>query len=139
MASKKINQRKIQNRIRAKRLAVARFRTQLDSSQLTRRPRDPVEWVFLKRKGQLLPSEQMRVLPVAEVLKANRLLAGLSQAELAKRVGVTQQAIQRLERRKGCSPSIATICKVARRLGCDVQVNLVPRVPGSAKSLKGRV
>lgn len=128
MARKNVSRQGIRDRIKARNRIVVAFRDQLDPSRLRRKPRDPVEWVFLQRKAQLLPSEQMRVLPIGEVLKANRLLAGFSQAELARRVGVSQQAIQRLEGEKSGSPTIVTIGKVANALGCDVQVNLVPQI-----------
>ena len=60
-----------------------------------------------------------------EVLKA-RAAAGLTQAEVAERVGTTQSAIARLE--SGAlkhSPSIATLQKYARALGCRVEVKFV--------------
>jgi transcriptional regulator with XRE-family HTH domain len=60
-----------------------------------------------------------------EVLRA-RAEAGLTQAEVAKRIGTTQSAIARLESAaSGHSPSIATLQKYARALGCRVEVRLV--------------
>jgi len=60
-----------------------------------------------------------------EVLKA-RAEAGLTQAQVAKRVGTTQSAIARLE--SGAlkhSPSIATLQKYAQALGYRVEVKFV--------------
>ena len=60
-----------------------------------------------------------------EVLKA-RADAGLTQAELAERIGTTQSAIARLESAAAKhSPSIATLQKYARALGYRVEVRLV--------------
>ena len=60
-----------------------------------------------------------------EVLKA-RAEAGLTQAEVAERIGTTQSAIARLESAQGKhSPSIATLQKYAKALGYSVQVRLV--------------
>jgi transcriptional regulator with XRE-family HTH domain len=60
-----------------------------------------------------------------EVLKA-RADAGLTQAEVAERVGTTQSAIARLESAEPKhSPSIATLQKYAKALGYTVQVKLV--------------
>ena len=68
-----------------------------------------------------------------EVLRA-RADAGLTQAQVAARVGTTQSAIARLE--SGAlkhSPSIATLQKYAKALGCRVEVKLVKvRRPTSA-------
>jgi transcriptional regulator with XRE-family HTH domain len=60
-----------------------------------------------------------------EVLKA-RVAAGLTQAEVAARVGTTQSAIARLESATPKhSPSIATLQRYARALGYRVEVRLV--------------
>ena len=60
-----------------------------------------------------------------EVLKA-RTEAGLTQAEVAARIGTTQSAVARLESFEAKhSPSIATLQKYAKALGYTVQVKLV--------------
>ncbi len=60
-----------------------------------------------------------------EVLKA-RADAGLTQAEVAARVGTTQSAIARLESAEPRhSPSIATLQKYAKALGYRLQIRLV--------------
>jgi transcriptional regulator with XRE-family HTH domain len=60
-----------------------------------------------------------------EVLKA-RTESGLTQAEVAARVGTTQSAIARLESAESKhSPSIATLQKYAKALGYKVEVRLV--------------
>ncbi len=60
-----------------------------------------------------------------EVLKA-RAEAGLTQAEVAERVGTTQSAIARLESPQAKhSPSIATLQRYATALGYKVQIRLV--------------
>jgi transcriptional regulator with XRE-family HTH domain len=70
-----------------------------------------------------------------EVLKA-RAETGLTQAEVAERVGTTQSAIARLE--SGTmkhSPSIATLQKYAKALGYRVEVKLIKeRRPTSAST-----
>src|SRR5204863_284321 len=67
-----------------------------------------------------------------EVLKA-RAEAGLTQADVAVRVGTTQSAIARLESAATKhSPSIATLQKYAKALGYQVQIRLVKIKPGVA-------
>lgn len=74
-----------------------------------------------------------------EVLKA-RAEAGLTQAEVAARIGTTQSAIARLESAEARhSPSIATLQKYASALGYKVEIRLVKqkarrRGTGSTKS-----
>jgi transcriptional regulator with XRE-family HTH domain len=60
-----------------------------------------------------------------EVLKA-RAESGLTQAEVAARVGTTQSAIARLESvEPRHSPSIATLQKYAKALGYKLEIRLV--------------
>ena len=60
-----------------------------------------------------------------EILKA-RAESGLSQAEVAARIGTTQSAVARLESAGGGhSPSITTLQRYASALGYKVQVRLV--------------
>jgi transcriptional regulator with XRE-family HTH domain len=60
-----------------------------------------------------------------EILRA-RAAAGLTQAEVAARIGTTQSAVARLESAIGRhSPSIATLERYASALGYRLQVRLV--------------
>lgn len=77
-----------------------------------------------------------------EFLKA-RSTAGVTQAEVAERIGTTQSAVARLESGRGKhSPSIATLQKYAHALGCRLELRLVNdmasrKVPGQTKSSTG--
>jgi len=60
-----------------------------------------------------------------EILKA-RAASGLTQADVAERIGTTQSAVARLESADAKhSPSIATLQKYASALGYRLQVKLV--------------
>lgn len=60
-----------------------------------------------------------------EVLRA-RADSGLTQAEIARRIGTTQSAVARLESGSSKhSPSVATLQKYARAVGCRVEIKLV--------------
>jgi transcriptional regulator with XRE-family HTH domain len=74
-----------------------------------------------------------------EFLRA-RADAGLTQAEVADRIGTTQSAIARLESAEPKhSPSIATLQKYAKALGYTVQVKLVKeRRPTTRRSGPGK-
>jgi DNA-binding XRE family transcriptional regulator/predicted RNase H-like HicB family nuclease len=62
-------------------------------------------------------------LAAALALRWARNEVGLTQAELAARVGVTQQAVAKLEREEG-NPTLATLERVARALGMRVELGL---------------
>lgn len=55
-----------------------------------------------------------------------RLESGLTQRELAKRSGVAQGDISKIERGIG-NPSIRTLKKLADAMGKDVQIQFVPK------------
>lgn len=62
-----------------------------------------------------------------EMLKA-RDAAGLTQEEVAKRMGTSRPAVARIEAGGGSkrhSPSVATLRKYAEAVGCKLQVKLV--------------
>ena len=57
---------------------------------------------------------------------AARKAAGLTQADIARRIGTTQSAIARLESGSGKHlPSLATLHKYAGAVGCRVEIRLV--------------
>lgn len=60
-----------------------------------------------------------------QLLKA-RARAGLTQDAVAERMGTTKSAISRLEAAGKHTPSLATLQRYARAVGCDLQVKLVP-------------
>jgi transcriptional regulator with XRE-family HTH domain len=70
-----------------------------------------------------------------EFLKA-RAAAGVTQAEVAERIGTTQSAVARLESGGGKhSPSLATLQKYAHALGCRLELRLVKE---NARTVEGR-
>ena len=62
-----------------------------------------------------------------EFLKA-RSEQGLTQAQVAERIGTTQSAVARMESGRGKhSPSVATLSRYAEALGCKLEVKLITR------------
>jgi len=59
------------------------------------RPRDYIEWAALRRWGRLPPWED---LPAGDLRREARERAMLTQAQLAERLGCSQQAVAQAER-----------------------------------------
>jgi DNA-binding XRE family transcriptional regulator len=59
-------------------------------------------------------------------LLAARTKAGLTQEEVAASMGTTKSAVSRLEGSAKHSPSVSTLQRYAKAVGCDVEVRLVP-------------
>ena len=90
-----------------------------------RRPRDPGETRALRRIGadrQRPFVDEAR--DAALLIRMARTRAGVTQAELAARLGVTQQQIQRLEDPHKSNPTVATLRSVARALGVRLRLGL---------------
>ncbi len=63
---------------------------------------------------------------VADQLLKARARAGLTQDVVAERMGTTKSAVSRLEGAGKHTPSLATLRRYARAVGCNLQVKLVP-------------
>lgn len=59
-------------------------------------------------------------------LLAARSRAGLTQEQVAESMGTTKSAVSRLEAVGRPSPSVMTLSKYARAVGCEVEIRLVP-------------
>jgi len=70
---------------------------------------------------------------VRELLRA-RIGAGLTQEEVARRMGTTKSAVSRLESAGAHSPSVATLRRYGQAVGCEVEIRLVP-VAGAVQAL----
>jgi DNA-binding XRE family transcriptional regulator len=62
---------------------------------------------------------------VADQLLRARAKAGLTQDAVAERMGTTKSAISRLESAGKHTPSLSTLQRYARAVGCDIQIKLV--------------
>lgn len=86
-----------------------------------------------KRPGVKAAYEEMEpeFALLRELLRARK-NAGLSQAEIAEKMGTKAPAVTRLESSLGSgkhSPSIATLKKYAKALGCQLEIKLVANNP----------
>jgi transcriptional regulator with XRE-family HTH domain len=63
---------------------------------------------------------------LTSIVKQARLAAGLTQAELAERIGTTQSAVARLES-AGANPCVETLLRAVEAAGQELEVELRPR------------
>jgi len=95
----------------------------------------------LKRKGFGEAYEKLEdeYALVRELLCA-RSRAGLTQEAVAARMGTTKSAVSRLEAAAGKhSPSLTTLKRYARAVGCEVEIRLVPTPrPTKAAGARGK-
>ena len=59
---------------------------------------------------------------------------GLTQAQMAQKIGTTQSAVARMESGRGKhSPSLATLSRYTEALGCKLEVRLVQKAAAARK------
>ena len=86
-------------------------------------------------RGYTLPEARVRhgrdihpveVLPHIEIAyKLRQLRNGFSQAQIAKRLGISQQAYQKLENPRKCNPTVKTLEKISGVLKKKLEVSFV--------------
>ena len=103
-----------------------------DAALRRTRPRAYEEWKALREWGRLPEWEPLRA---GYELRAAREAAGITQAELAARLAVSQQAVARVER-AGSNPTAALLEAWSRVLGARVRLEIVPE--GRPKVAAGR-
>lgn len=63
---------------------------------------------------------------IAQMIYDLRTKAGLTQAQLARKIGTTASAISRLEDADYQGQSLNTLIKIASAMHHDIEINLVP-------------
>lgn len=81
----------------------------------------------LTEQGQAAYEDEARISAFRSLVHRVRTDAGLTQAELADRMGTTQSAIARMEG-GGVRPTLETLEKLARATGSDLVVGMAPAV-----------
>ena len=64
---------------------------------------------------------------VANEMLAARARAGLTQEVVASRMGTSKSTVSRLESAGRHAPTLASLKKYAKAVGCKVEIRLVPR------------
>jgi ribosome-binding protein aMBF1 (putative translation factor) len=70
--------------------------------------------------------KELARLKIANQIAALRKGCGLSQADLAERIGTKQTGVARMERASYTSYTVATLAKIAAATGSKLDVRLVP-------------
>ncbi len=77
---------------------------------------------------ELAPAYQ----PVAAMVEQRRRL-GITQEDLAKRMGTSQSVVSRLESGRFVNVTLRTLERMARVLDCSLQIDLVPATRDESK------
>lgn len=83
-----------------------------------------VRWERGRRRGEVYEATR-RAIVLGQAVHDRRCALGLSQTELARRAGVTQTAVSRIEQ-ADATPTITTLDRLAKALDADLVVALAP-------------
>ena len=64
---------------------------------------------------------------VANAMLAARARAGLTQEAVASRMGTTKSTVSRLESGGKHAPSLTSLRKYAKAVGCEIEIRLIPQ------------
>lgn len=93
---------------------------------------------WMKRPGytEAYAALEDEYVALGELLRARK-HAGMTQADVAERMGIAQASVARLESSAGSrkhAPSIATLRRYADAVGCDLHLSLTPKRKHSHKA-----
>jgi len=81
-----------------------------------------------KRRGFQTAYQALAVeYAVANEMLAARARAGLTQEAVASRMGTTKSTVSRLESAGKHAPSLTSLKKYAKAVGCEIEIRLVPQ------------
>ena len=83
-----------------------------------------------------LVEEELKALRVGVQIAKLRQQTGMSQTELAARTGMSAPNISRIENSPSQNMTLGTLVRLAKALGCDVEISLRPRRSAETRGLK---
>lgn len=81
-------------------------------------------WDDLKDGTTLISEDEMKVVKTLSKLHNSRLKLGVTQKELADRIGMQQPQLAKIERMDSM-PTLVTLNRYARGLGLEIKMSLV--------------
>jgi transcriptional regulator with XRE-family HTH domain len=84
-------------------------------------------WKDFKKSITSISEDEMTVIDTLSYLQAERIRQGISQHELAERIGMKQPQLAKIERMKS-TPSLTTLNRYAHGLGLEIRMQVVPEV-----------
>lgn len=83
-----------------------------------------IVWDNIKDKTDSINEDEMKVVTTLSKLHDSRIKLGVTQKELADRIGMQQPQLAKIERMDSM-PTLVTLNRYARGLGLEIQMSLV--------------
>jgi len=83
-----------------------------------------IVWDDLQDDATLISKDEMKVVETLSQLHKSRIKSGVTQKELAERIGMQQPQLAKIERMDSM-PTLVTLNRYARGLGIEIKMSLV--------------
>ncbi|WP_125713586.1 helix-turn-helix domain-containing protein [Companilactobacillus kedongensis] len=83
-----------------------------------------IVWDDLQDDATLISKDEMKVVETLSQLHKSRIKSGVTQKELAERIGMQQPQLAKIERMDSM-PTLVTLNRYARGLGMEIKMSLV--------------
>lgn len=84
------------------------------------------EWKDFKENVTTISKDELTIIDTLSHLQAERINQGLTQRELAEKIGMKQPQLAKIERMES-TPSLATLNRYAHGLGLEIHMQIVPK------------
>lgn len=82
-------------------------------------------WADIKKSQTAIPEEEMTLIDTLSFLQVQRIKQGITQTEFAKRIGMTQPQLAKIEN-VDSTPTLTTLNKYAAGLGLQIKLSILP-------------
>lgn len=83
-------------------------------------------WKDFKKSITSISTDEMTIIDTLSYLQAERIRQGVSQHELADRIGMKQPQLAKIERMES-TPSLTTLNRYAHGLGLEIRMQVIPK------------
>lgn len=82
-------------------------------------------WSDITNNQTVLTEEELSIINTLSFLEAQRIKQGLTQSEFARRIGMSQPQLAKIESMKSI-PTLTTLNKYAAGLGLEIRLTVAP-------------
>ena len=82
------------------------------------------DWTLFKNSIQNISKDEIKLIDTLSYLQAERIRRGISQTELAKKIGIKQSQLAKIEQLDS-TPILATLNRYAKGLGLAIQIKVI--------------
>ena len=95
-----------------------------DLREINRALKKLEDWTLFKNSIQNISKDEIKLIDTLSYLQAERIRRGISQTELAKKIGMKQSQLAKIEQLDS-TPTLTTLNRYAKGLGLAIQIKVI--------------